>query len=64
MSPQSETHMRSSGVSVSQCDPWTSEKGDIEICELVPRQILVKYSGVLGLFQVTWGYFKEGQVIL
>lgn len=64
MSPQSEMHMRSSGVSVGQCDPWTSEKEDIEICELVPGQILAKYSGVLELCQMTWRYFKEGQVIL
>lgn len=49
---------------MSKRDPWTSEKGDIEICELVPRQILEKYSGVLELFQVTWRYFKEGQVVL
>lgn len=57
-------YMHSGGVSVSKRDPWTSEKGDIEICELVPRQILEKYSGVLELFQVTWRYFKEGQVVL
>lgn len=30
----------------------------------VSAQILEKQSGVLELFQVTWGYFKEGQVVL
>ena len=64
MSLQSEIHTHSSGVSVSKSDPWTSKKGDIEICELGPRQILEKHSGVLELFQVTWGYFQEEQVLL